>query len=457
MIMKTFNIAPTLTRGLNFVGTIAAVAALALALPVQAVETACVASGGAGCPALIPDGPLTGITSTLTVPAGACGGAAATGVTVRVNAIHNNIGDLSISVKNPANVSASLVNALPGLPAPSCAGDDIAAVFQDGGAAAFCQSASVPSLSGTVAPAAALAPLAASTSGVWTLTVTDLVHANNGALVDWGVDVLCAALAPADVAVALSGFPAVTVPNSNVTGTITCTNVGGQAATNADCTVTGGTTSACTLQPANTIALLPLASLPATQSISCTVTAPTGANGLYSVVGTASASNDSNAANNTATAAGGTLAGPADVAVALTGFPAVTTPNSNVTGTITCTNVGAQAATAVNCTVTGGTTSACTLQPANTPATLPLASLAPAQSISCTVTAPVGANGLYSVTGTAAASNDSNPANNVATTTAGTFVIGPTVIVPTLSQWMLLLLALLVAGAAGAVTRRNRV
>jgi subtilisin-like proprotein convertase family protein len=445
-----------LPRGLRLAGALASLALMASALPAHAVETGCVASSGTGCVALIPDGPLTGITSTLTVPAGVCGGAAATGVSVRVNVVHNNIGDLSISVRNPANVSASLVNALSGPPAPTCEGDDISAVFQDGGAAATCQSASVPSLSGTVAPAASLAPLVASTTGVWTLTVTDLVHSNNGALSDWGVDVTCAPLAPADVGVVLSGFPAGSLPNSTVNGTITCTSLGGQAAANANCTVTGGTTSACTLQPANTLTVLPVASLPVTQSIRCAVSAPTGANGLYSVVGTAAATVDSNPNNNTANAAGGTLVGPADVNVVFSGFPLVTTPNSNVNGTVTCTNIGGQAATNVNCTVTGGTTSACMLQPGNTPVVLPLASLLTTQSITCSVTAPVGANGLYSVVGTAVSTNDSNASNNTANSAAGTLVVTTATVIPTLSEWMLLLLALMVGAAAVASTRRNR-
>jgi len=305
MIMSIHNMNITLSRSLSLVATLSV---LAFAVPAQAVETACLASGGTGCTALIPDGPLPGITSTLNVAAGACGAATPTGVTLRVNITHNYIGDLSISLKNPANQTVQVLNGLAGAPSTACAGDDIAAVFQDGAAAATCASATVPSLSGTVAPLNPLAPLAASTTGTWTLSVTDLTHANNGALLDWGVDLTCVAVPPADVAVSFSGFPGSPVPNSIATGTVTCTNVGGQAATNVNCTVAGGTTSACMLQPANTPVILPVASLSSGQSISCSVSTQVTAAGQINVVGTATSSNDGNPANNITTYAAGNAA-----------------------------------------------------------------------------------------------------------------------------------------------------
>ena len=272
-----------------------------LVAPAFAVETGCVASGGVNCAALIPDGPQAGLVSTLTIPAGSCGANTPTSVSVRVNATHNWIGDLTIAVKNPANQTVTLINQLPSPPSTSCAGDDVSATFQDGGGAASCAAATVPSLSGIVAPAAALAPLAASVTGVWTLTVTDNVNGNSGALNDWGVDVGCVALPAADMSVSLSGFPSNPSPNSPASGTVTCTNIGGQAATNVTCSVVGGTTSACTLQPANTpVAAFPVASVAAGQSITCNVATTASPTGQLNVTGQTSASNDGNAANNTA-------------------------------------------------------------------------------------------------------------------------------------------------------------
>lgn len=394
----------------------AAAAALAVAQPALAVVTTCSGSGGTNCSALIPDGPLTGVTSTLNVPAGICGAGTATGVRVLVNATHSWVGDLTMTVKNPISATSTLLNPVPDPPAISCAGDDIVATFQDGAAAPVCQSANVPSVGGTMAPATALTPLASSVVGTWTLIVTDTVHGNNGVLNDWSVDVTCQAATPADMGVALSGFPASGTPNTNVSGTVTCTSLGGQAATNATCAVAGGTESNCTLQPANTpIGSFPVASVPVGSSITCSVSAPVAADGSFSVTATTSADVDSNPANNTATysvAAPGT----ADMAVTLTGFPASAAANSTIGGTITCANVGSVAATSATCSVAGATANNCMLQPANTPVgSFPIASVAAGSSVVCSVSGTMPGVGALAVIGTTGASNDSNAANNTAT------------------------------------------
>lgn len=302
--MTSFTTTPRLFAAL------AAAALLTLGVSGQAaaVETVCSTSGGTGCLQQIPDGPRPGMTSTLTVPAGICGSNAPTGIGVRVNVTHNWIGDLTIAVRNPANQTVTLINQLANAPSISCAGDDIVGTFRDGGSAATCAAATVPSLSGTIAPAAALAPLAASTTGVWTLTVTDNMNGNTGALNDWAVDVTCVALPPADMAVSFSGFPAFPSPNTAVNGTVTCTNVGGTAATNVTCSVTGGTVSACTLLPANTpVASFPVATVGAGESISCSVSTTSSGTGQINLIGTTSASNDGNPANNATQYAAGQL------------------------------------------------------------------------------------------------------------------------------------------------------
>jgi subtilisin-like proprotein convertase family protein len=277
----------------------AAIAVLTLAQPAHAVVTACVASGGSNCTALIPDGPQPALSSTLIVPAGICGAGAPIGVNVSVNATHSWVGDLSISVKNPLNVPSTLLTPLPDPPAVSCSGDDIVATFHDGGAAPVCSGASVPSVGGTLAPATALAPLAVSSAavtGVWTLTVTDNAHGNTGALNDWSVDVVCGA---ADMSVALNGFPVSAYSGTPVTGTITCTNVGTLAATNVTCSVNGATSSGCVLQPGGTpVAAFPVASVAPGGSITCNVQATMPDIGPLSITGSTSAANDVNTANN---------------------------------------------------------------------------------------------------------------------------------------------------------------
>ena len=168
------------------------VALLGLGLTATAVAqpVTCVASGGTNCPVLIPDGPQPGVSSTIDVPAVQCA-RGIQGVAISVDITQNWIGDLNLVVTNPAAQSATLLNALPGAPSVTCSGDDVLATFSDLGGPATCQAAVVPSLSGTVAPVTPLAGLATTTTGIWTLTVTDLVNGNNGALNDWGVEVVC--------------------------------------------------------------------------------------------------------------------------------------------------------------------------------------------------------------------------------------------------------------------------
>lgn len=441
----------------------AAFVALTLAQPAHSIETTCTGSGGVACPALIPDGPLTGVNSTVIVPANICSGGTPTGATVRVNLSQSWIGDLSISVKNPASSTAILLNQLPDPPSVSCAGDDINAIFQDGGAAPACNSMAIPSLSGTIAPVGALTPLAASVVGTWTLTVTDNGHGNNGLINDWAVDVICAAAVPPDMGVTLTGFPVSAVQNSAVSGTVTCSNVGTVAAPNVTCSVAGGTASNCALQPGNTpVASFPVASVPVGGSITCGVTVPSSAVGVANVTATTSATGDSNAANNTATAAISiTAPGTADMAVSFAGLPASVNVNAAFAGTVTCANVGSVAATNATCAVASATASGCMLQPGNTPvASFPVASVAAGSSIVCNVSGTAPASpGSVVVTGTTGADNDSNAANNSATATIAVTTAppaAPSIPAPALSWWMQLLMLGLLLGTGGWLSRRSK-
>ena len=441
----------------------AAFVALTLAQPAHSIETTCTGSGGANCPALIPDGPLPGVSSTVIVPAGICGASTPTGVAVRVNLNHSWVGDLSISVTNPASTTVALLSQIPDPPSVSCSGDDIGATFQDGGAAPVCQSASVPSVSGTLAPVSPLAPLAASVSGTWTLTVTDNMHGNNGLINDWAVDVTCGAAVPADVGVTLTGFPAAVVQNAPISGTVTCSNVGAVAASNVTCAVAGGTASNCTLQPANTpIGSFPVASVPVGSSITCAVSVPSSSVGVANVTASTSATGDSNAANNTAAAAiSVTAPGTADMAASLSGLPGSTSVNAPFAGTLTCANVGSVAATSATCAATGATVGTCTLQPGNTPvASFPVASVAAGSSIVCSLTGIAPASpGSVVVTGTTGAGNDSNAANNTATATIAVTTAPPpvpSIPAPALSWWMQLLMLGLLLGTGGWLSRQQK-
>ncbi len=234
----------------------------------------------------------------------------------------------------------------------------------------------------------------------------------------------------ADMAAALQGFPSNPNPGDTVTGTLVCTNTGPDAATNAACNVSGLPTGATvTCAPTS-----PQATLAAGSTIVCSVSFTQPAAGqIVTMVGTTSAKNDPNALNNTVTQKLPSTV--ADVGVTAS-FPSKVNPGDMVKGSITCTNSGPDAATGVYCNVTGipaGGTVTCT------PST-PVASLAAGASITCDVTFRVPASGtlpaLVAVTG---GTNDVNTANNVTNVAMG-IVVQP-VTVPTLSQWVLLLLS----------------
>jgi subtilisin-like proprotein convertase family protein len=422
-----------------------------------AVETTCTGSGGGNCPAVIPDGLQNGVSSTVIVPANLCGSAQPIGVKVRVDITHSWIGDLTVTVTNPTSSSVVLLDQLGGAPAVSCDGDDIAATFQDGGSAPSCNTATVPSLSGTLAPTTPLAGLAAGALGTWTLTVKDNVNGNNGLINDWGVDVTCGVAGPADVSASLTGFPASPAPNSTANGTLTCSSIGGQAATNVTCSATGGTASNCTLQPANTpVASFPVASLNVGQSIVCDVAAAVSPTGSFGVTGTATAANDSNAANNSANVSV-TGTAIADMAVSLSGFPPSAAASAAVSGTLTCANGSIYDATNVDCSVSGGTASACTLQPANTPiGSFPVATVPAGSSIVCTVDATLPAVGPLVLLASTSAANDTNLGNNsAAATVINATNNGAPEVIPTLSFTMQMLLLALLAGVGVRATRRR--
>ncbi|MGN6517851.1 MAG: proprotein convertase P-domain-containing protein [Dokdonella sp.] len=156
----------------------------------SAAPIACVGSGGTNCPARIPDAPQAALVSTLDVPAVSCPNSEPV-LSVALQVTHGAVGDLAITLQSPGGGNVALLSNIQGV-SGECRGSDIDATFTDGGAAPIC-SARIPSVLGTVAPAAPLAPLlATSPEGTWTLTVTDTSNSGDGALDDWSVDVSCA-------------------------------------------------------------------------------------------------------------------------------------------------------------------------------------------------------------------------------------------------------------------------
>jgi uncharacterized repeat protein (TIGR01451 family) len=211
----------------------------------------------------------------------------------------------------------------------------------------------------------------------------------------------------ADMAAAVSGFPASPAAGSTATGTVTCTNNGPSAAANATCNVGGlppGATVSCS--PSS-----PVSSLPVGSAISCAVSYPVPASGTVTITGTAGTSTaDPNSANNTAQAPA-TVTPQADMR-ATTNIPPSVSAGQPVTVSGVCTNAGPSAAASPTCALSGlpgGATQTCTPSPAPNP-------LAVGQSITCSSTFTAPANGTLNITTTAgSATPDPVAANNVDT------------------------------------------
>ena len=163
---------------------------LGMAGATSAAPVECVATAGSNCPARIADAPQDALVSTITLPDVTCAGSARPELSIAVDITHSGVGDLGISVTNPAVDSATLLSNQQGI-SGACRGSDVNATFHDGEAAAGCRFL-IPSVAGATAPVTPLAPLiTTSTAGPWTLTVADSSNNGDGALNDWSVDVVC--------------------------------------------------------------------------------------------------------------------------------------------------------------------------------------------------------------------------------------------------------------------------
>lgn len=147
------------------------------------------------------------ITSTLTVPAGACD--VVTDVNVRLNLTHTFLPDLTISITHNGTGKGAL------LFDGSCDSDkNLIAVFDDEAATAL----QCPPI-GAYQPLLPLSDLdGINGAGIWTLTVTDNVELDTGTLNSWGIDLVCGTGSPL-LAVAINGNGSV----NSVPGGIACT------------------------------------------------------------------------------------------------------------------------------------------------------------------------------------------------------------------------------------------
>ncbi|MEW5847517.1 MAG: Ig-like domain repeat protein [Myxococcota bacterium] len=173
--------------------------AMAVSSEARAATHTCQASEGVRCPGRISDGynadyrgmPRV-LSSTMTVT-DSCPNPQVEQVSVRVHAVHDNVGDLVIRVRAPSGTTATLLSGhlrdtLPG----GCPGDDVEVTFSPGGSAQVPCRATVPAVDGTVSPVTSLGALSGGPrNGTWTLELEDLQQGHHGALVDWSVDLSC--------------------------------------------------------------------------------------------------------------------------------------------------------------------------------------------------------------------------------------------------------------------------
>ncbi|MBK8599056.1 MAG: proprotein convertase P-domain-containing protein [Holophagales bacterium] len=207
----------------------AALLGVALAtFPASAQLSTCTLLAGTNCREHIPDGgvrngtPFVGTrTSTMAVPAGACG--AVTNVVdlnVQVRLKHNWLGDLRLRLVHPnGSTSATLLSNPGGAPA-GLSGEDIDATFNDdvsGGAL----NVEIPDITGNVAPVSSLSVFdGLPRAGIWTLEVVDSRGGNYGALEDWTLELPCALPV---VSIVATVADAIEAPTTNGTFTVTRT------------------------------------------------------------------------------------------------------------------------------------------------------------------------------------------------------------------------------------------
>ena len=215
----------------------------------------------------------------------------------------------------------------------------------------------------------------------------------------------------ADMSVSLSDFPATVTSGQTVTGNVSCVNNGPSIAQNAFCTVVGLPANA----DVNCTPTSPQATFAVGAIMSCAVSyiAPDPATQPVTVTGVTNASNDANANNNTATQV--VPGQPADLAVAMIGFPSAVSPGDVVNGTVSCVNNGPGISAQAFCNVGGLPTGA----EVRCSPTSPQTTLNVGETINCAVTYTATSSPV-TLTGNTGGANDPNPLNNVANLQVGT-------------------------------------
>src|SRR6266852_4573162 len=300
-------------------------------------------------------------------------------------------------------------------------------------------------------------------------TTTDPTPGNNSATATTTVN------NAADLSVTKTDTPDPVNAGANITYTLTLTNNGPSPAQSVSLTdsTPANTTFVSVMQTSGPGSSITSPAVGGTGTITANiVTLAAGATATYTLVvnvnaaatgtisNTASVTSttaDPNAANNSATAT--TTINGADLAIAKSAGAGPFVAGGNVNYTITVTNNGPLTATGVTVvdTLPAGSTfvsstpsqGSCT---GTSTVTCNLGTLANGgtATIALVITASATPGMLSNTATVSSAVSDPNPANNTATSTVTTFVV-----IPTLSEWMLLLLALSLGGV-GFLLMRSR-
>lgn len=443
----------------------------------------------------VPPGGTGTFTVTITIPDGATGPINNGDYTIQGDSIGPLAGPMwKTDLVAPATLSDMQVNAS-GLPGTATVGTNYSGSYtcSNAGVAdatvATCDAANLPA--GVSVTACTISPATApwtqpanvpagetvtcqvsglpTTQGTTTVSVStgadnDPDTTNNNASVPI---VIAAAAAAPDMQVNLAGLPSIAVIGAPYSGSFTCTNAGAIAApANAStrCEISnlpaGIAQGACTVSPSGA-AWAQGSAVPVGAVVSCAVSGTPSAGAVSSTVtGTTGTPGDSNPLNNTATASITLQATAPDVRVDLSGLPATANVGVPYSGSFTCTNGGsAIAVTGTSCDITGGLPPGVTVTPGSCTiggsAWAPNSPIPIGQTVTCQVSGTPTAVGTTTAHGSTSATNDPNLFNNTQDRSIAVAAAGGAAAIPTLSEWGLLILSVLMGVFMVGMQRRR--